>query len=126
MVTDYFAEVPKPARAALEKLRRDIKSAAPEAVELIAWGMPAFRQDGLLVGYAAFKDHCSFFPMSGTLVRRYAAPLKGYSTSKGTIRFTPDKPLPAGLVRRLVKARIAENKTRQAARQQRAKRSKNA
>jgi uncharacterized protein YdhG (YjbR/CyaY superfamily) len=78
--------------------------------------MPAFKQDRLLVGYAAFKDHCSFFPMSLAVMRDFAEELKGYSLSKGTIRFPATKPLPASLVRRIVKARIAENKARQAAR----------
>ena len=112
----YLASVPRDARAALAKLRRDIKAAAPEAGELIAWDMPAFKQERLLVGYAAFKDHCSFFPASMAVMRTFAADLKGYTTSKGTIRFLATKPLPAALVRQIVKARIAENEARQASR----------
>jgi len=99
----------------LQKLRRDIKAAAPEAVELIAWGMPAFKQGKLLVGYAAFKDHSSFFPMSGTIISEHAAMLKRYTTTKGSIHFTAAQPIPAALVRRIVKARIAENESRQTA-----------
>jgi uncharacterized protein YdhG (YjbR/CyaY superfamily) len=104
---------------ALQKLRRDIKSAAPEAAEGISYGMPAFKQDGPLVYYAAFKDHCSFFPASMTVMRRYAAELKRYDTNKGTIRFQAAKPLPATLVKRIVKTRIAENEARQALRSRR-------
>jgi len=115
-VAAYLADVPEAARAALRKLRRDIKAAAPEAVELIAWGMPAFKQGRLLVGYAAFKDHCSLFPMSTAVMRRFADELSRYDTTKGTVHFPADKPLPAALVRKLVKARLAENAARQAAR----------
>lgn len=107
-VAAYLAALPKESRTALQKLRKDIKAAAPEAVELIAWGMPAFKQGKLLVGYAAFKDHCSFFPMSAEVTRRHAAELRKYETTKGTIHFSTSKPLPAALVRRLVRARIAE------------------
>ena len=107
-VAAYLAALPKESRTALQKLRREIKAAAPKAVELIAWGMPAFRQGRLLVGYAAFKEHCSFFPMSAEVIRRHAAGLRKYETTKGSIHFSASKPLPAALVRRLVKARIAE------------------
>jgi uncharacterized protein YdhG (YjbR/CyaY superfamily) len=112
-VTAYLTRVPKDARAALRNLRRDIRAAAPAAAETIAWGMPAFRQGKLLVGYAAFKDHCSFFPMSGSIISRYSAALRGYTTTKGSIHFTLEKPLPAALVRRIVRARIAETQSRQ-------------
>jgi uncharacterized protein YdhG (YjbR/CyaY superfamily) len=95
------------------KLRKDINAAAPDAEEVIAWGMPGFKQGKLLVGYAAFKDHCSFFPMSLAVMRDFADELRDYSTSKGTIRFPIDRPLPSRLVRRIVRARIAENQTRQ-------------
>ncbi len=107
----YLAEVRDDAqRAALEKLRKTIQSAAPGAVECISYGLPAFRLGGkLLVGFGASRGHCSFFPMSGTTVADHKADLAGYATSKGTIRFQPDHPMPAALVRKLVKARIAEN-----------------
>ena len=108
-VSAYLAALPKDSRAALQMLRKDIKAAAPRAVELIVWGMPAFKQGKLLVGYAAFIDHCSFFPMSATIVSEYAALLKDHSTTKGSIHFSASKPLPAALVRHMVKARIAEN-----------------
>ncbi len=115
-VAAYFAALPKDSRAALEKLRKDIRAAAPDATELIAWGMPAFKLGRLLVGYAAFKDHCSLFPMSVAVMHRYATELKKYVTTKGSIHFSAAKPLPATLVRRIVKARLAENEARQAGR----------
>ena len=111
-IEDYLAAVPPDARSALVGLRKTIKAAAPRAVEAISYGMPAFKHKGVLVYYAAFKDHCSFFPASKTVMRRYAAELKKYDTSKGTVRFPAAKPLPAALVTRMVKARIAENEAR--------------
>ena len=112
-VEEYLAAVPEDQRAALERLRATILAAAPEATEAIAWQMPAFKHRGrALVGYAAFKDHCSFFPMSGAVMGRFRDELAPFSTSKGTIRFTVDRPLPKTLVRKLVKARLAENEAR--------------
>ena len=107
-VGEYLTRVPPRFRAALKKLRKDIRAAAPDATEGLAWGMPSFRLQVWLVCYAAFKDHCSFFPMSAEVVRKHAGLLKGFRTTKGTIHFTPEKPLPAALVKRLVRARIAE------------------
>jgi uncharacterized protein YdhG (YjbR/CyaY superfamily) len=118
-VAAYLAALPKDSRAALQKLRKDIRAAAPGATELVAWGMPAFKQGSLLVGYAAFRDHCSFFPMSLAVMRDFGPELKNYGTGKGTIRFPATKPLPAALVRRMVKARIAENAAGQALRSRR-------
>jgi uncharacterized protein YdhG (YjbR/CyaY superfamily) len=118
-VAAYLAALPKDSRAALQKLRKDIRAAAPDTTELIAWGMPAFKQGKLLVGYAAFKDHCSLFPMSVAVMRRYAAGLEKYVTTKGSIHFSAAKPLPTTLVRKLVRARIVENKTGQALRSRR-------
>jgi len=109
-VEAYLARVPEPARGTLQKVRAVIRSAAPaEATEGLSYGMPAFQYKGALVCYAAFKDHCSFFPMSGALIEAMKDDLEGYSLSKGTIRFDVDKPLPAGLIRKLVKARVAQN-----------------
>ncbi|HZN37281.1 MAG TPA: DUF1801 domain-containing protein [Planctomycetota bacterium] len=110
---DYLAGLPAGQRAALEKLRRNIRAAAPKAEECISYRMPAFRLDGkVLVLYAAMAKHCSFFPGSGTAVEAHSAALEGYSTSKGTIRFDTEKPLPAKLVRDIVRYRIVENAAR--------------
>src|SRR2546427_2572566 len=106
-VAAYLRAVPPAPRAALQKLRKTIKAAAPEATEVISYGIPMFKHHGMLVGYAAFKTHCSLF-MSTALTKAYRKALASYDTSKGTIRFTADKPLPAALVRKLVKARIAQ------------------
>jgi len=109
-VEAYLARVPEPARGTLEKIRGMIRAAAPkEATEVISYGMPAFRYKGGLVGYAAFKNHCSFFPMNASLIDGMAEELKGYRTSKGTLQFPVDKPLPAALLKKMVKARVAEN-----------------
>lgn len=108
-VEAYLAAVPAPERAALEKLRATIRAAAPGSVEVISYQIPTFKLNGGLVAFAAFKNHCSFFPMSAALINAHAKELEAYETSKGTIRFTIDRPLPAALVKKLVKARIAEN-----------------
>lgn len=107
-VDEYLAGVPKEARATLEKLRKTIKAAAPMASEVISYQMPMYKHHGMLVGFAAFKDHCSLFPGAAAIVT-HRDELKAYETSKGTIRFPVGKPLPAALVKRIVKARVAEN-----------------
>jgi len=107
-VAAYLRAVPPAPRAALQRLRTTIKAAAPEATEVISYGIPMFKLHGMLVGYAAFKEHCSLF-MSTYITRALKQELASYDTSKGTIRFTADRPLPAALVRKLVKARIAQN-----------------
>ncbi len=109
-VEGYLAAVPEPARSTLEKIRTAIRAAAPkEATEGLSYGMPAFRYKGPIAGYAAFKNHCSYFPMGGGWVEKFEKELAGYETSKGGIRFPVDKPLPAALVRKLVKAHVAVN-----------------
>ncbi|MBI3467153.1 MAG: DUF1801 domain-containing protein [Planctomycetes bacterium] len=109
-IDEYLAAVSDDQRAALEKLRKTIKAAAPKAEECISYGLAAFRLHGKpLVGFGATAKHCAFYPMSSTTVEAHQAELKDYDTSKGTIRFQADKPLPAALVRKLVKARIREN-----------------
>ena len=110
-VDAYLAALPEEARATLEKIRKAIKAAAPKATEVISYQIPMYKQHGMLVGFAAFKDHCSFFP-GAKPVATYKDELKAYETSKGTIRFPIGKPLPVALVKRLVKARIAENEKR--------------
>ena len=107
-VAAYLRAVPPAPRAALQKLRKTIKAVAPKATEVISYGIPMFKHHGMLVGYAAFKDHCSLF-MSTHLTGALKQAVAPYVASKGTIRFTADKPLPATLVRKLVRARIAQN-----------------
>ena len=111
-VAAYLRAVPPAPRAALQQLRKTIKAAAPTATELISYGMPAFQHHGMLVYYAAFKDHCSLFGVSRAIVRANRKALAHYAMSKGTIRFTADQPLPPALVRKLVKARIRQNEAR--------------
>ena len=111
-VEKYLAKVPSEPRATLEKLRKTIRATAPKAVEVISYGVPTFKLDGrMLVSYAAFKEHCSFFPGAAP-IKAHEDELKSYETSKGTIRFPTSKPLPAALVKKLVKTRIAENDAR--------------
>ncbi len=104
---DYLAAVTEDKRGALQKLRKAIKAAAPKAEECISYQLPAFRLNGkFLVAYGAATNRCAFYP--GSTVKALKDELKGYDTSKGTIRFSADKPLPSTLVRKLVKLRIAE------------------
>ena len=112
-VEAYLAKVPEPARTTLGKVRAAIRAAAPKAsTEGISYGMPAFRYKGGLVGYAAFKGHCSFFPMSAALLDQMAEALAPWRTSKGTLQFPHDKPLPLALVKKMVKARVAANEAK--------------
>ena len=112
-IDEYLAALSNEKRAALEKLRRAIKSAAPKAVECISYQIPAFRLGGrLLVAFGAWANHCALYPGAHP-VEAYKDELKAYDTSKGGIRFQADSPLPATLVRKLVKTRIAEYAARQ-------------
>jgi uncharacterized protein YdhG (YjbR/CyaY superfamily) len=116
-VDEYLARLDGGKRAALQKLRAAIRAAAPRAEECISYQMPAFRLDGrMLVWFGAASKHCAFYPGASPIAAHKTA-LSGYSTSKGTIRFAPDDPLPASLVRKLVKVRIAENATRRSAKE---------
>ena len=111
-VDEYLAGVPEPARSILNKMRAAIRSAVPpEAAETISYGMPAFKHKGVLVWFAAFSNHCSLFP-TASVIEAFKSELKGFSTSKGTIHFPTDKPLPAALVKKLVKARVAQNESK--------------
>ena len=112
-VDAILAALPEDQRAAMQALRETIAAAAPDATETISYGMAAFRYRGrVLVYYAAFKAHCSFFPASGAAIARHAAELKDFVTSKGTLQFTPDHQIPADVVRRIVHERMAEIGTR--------------
>jgi uncharacterized protein YdhG (YjbR/CyaY superfamily) len=112
-IDEFLAAVPEAARAALEKLRQAIRAAAPNATESINYGVPAFKYNGHpLVSFGAAKNHCSFYVQSPAVMRAHAAQLKGYDVATGTVHFPADKPLPAALVKKLVKARIAENEAR--------------
>lgn len=111
-VDEYLAGVPEPARSTLKKIRAAIRSAVPPAAtETISYGMPAFKHKGVLVWFAAFSNHCSLFP-TASVIEGFKRELKGFSTSKGTIHFPTDKPLPAALVKKLVKARVAQNESK--------------
>jgi uncharacterized protein YdhG (YjbR/CyaY superfamily) len=108
-IDEYLAALSDDKRAALEKLRKTIRAAAPKAEECISYQIAAYRQNGMLVGFGATATHCAFYLMSSSTLEAYKDELEDYDTSKGTIRFQADKPLPAALVRKLVKSRIAEN-----------------
>jgi uncharacterized protein YdhG (YjbR/CyaY superfamily) len=109
-IDEYLAGVNAEQRTALEKLRQTIRAATPQAEECISYGLAAFRLDGHpLVAFGAWANHCALYPMSSKTVKAFQDRLKSFETSKGTIRFTADKPLPDALVRKLVKARVAEN-----------------
>jgi uncharacterized protein YdhG (YjbR/CyaY superfamily) len=107
-VDEYLAGVPEPARSTLNKVRAAIRSAAPaEATEVISYQIPAFKYKVVLMWYAAFSEHCSLFP-TASVIEAFKEELEGYPVSKGTIQFPIDKPLPAALVKKMVKARLAE------------------
>ena len=109
-IDDYLAGVTAGQRAVLEKLRKTIRTVVPKAEECISYGLAAFRLNGRpLVAFGAWANHCAFYPMSGRTVAALQDQLKGFETSKGTIRFSTGKPLPTTLVRKLIQARIAEN-----------------
>jgi uncharacterized protein YdhG (YjbR/CyaY superfamily) len=109
-VDEYLDALPGWSRAALERLRKTIRAAAPNATETISYLMPAVKSDGrIVVWYAAFKDHCSLFPASESVVEALGAELQPYLSGKGTIRFTEDDPIPAALVKKIVKVRLEEN-----------------
>jgi uncharacterized protein YdhG (YjbR/CyaY superfamily) len=110
-VDEYLANTPEPAQSTLKHIRALIRSVVPaETAEVISYGIPMFKYRGMLVGYAAFKKHCSLFPTGSGVLDRFEKELKGQRVSKGTIHFTPDRPLPDALVKKIVKARVRGNK----------------
>lgn len=110
-IDEYLARARPEQRDALEKLRRTIHAVAPGVEESISYGLAGFKHNGRpLVYFGAWERHCAFYGVRSTLLKKFAAELKPFDTSKGTIRFTPEKPLPVALVKKLVRARIAENR----------------
>ncbi len=111
-VDEYLADIPEPSRSTLKKIRAVIRSAVPpEAIETISYGMPAFKYKGIVAWFAAFSDHRSLFP-TASIIKAFKNELKGFTTLKGTIRFPTDTPLPAALIRKLVKARVEQNESK--------------
>jgi uncharacterized protein YdhG (YjbR/CyaY superfamily) len=109
----YFAKVPEPALTQLKKMRDVIRSVAPkETTETISYGIPTFKYEGALVTIGAFKEHCSLFPMGSSALLPFKDELKDYQITKGTLRFPLDKPLPTAIIKKIVKARIAQNEAK--------------
>jgi uncharacterized protein YdhG (YjbR/CyaY superfamily) len=109
-VDEYLAGLPEPARSTLKRVRAVIRSMVPaETTEVISYGIPTFKYKQGLVAFAAFRDHCSLFPMGSSVLDAFKEELKGFRVSKGTLHFPLDRPLPAALVKKIVKARIAQN-----------------
>jgi uncharacterized protein YdhG (YjbR/CyaY superfamily) len=107
-VDEYLAQIPAASRKIFSALRSAIRSAVPrDSVEIISYGIPAFKHDRVLVWFAAFSNHCSLFPTS-SIIEEFKSELKDFSTSKGTIHFPVDRPIPTRLVKKLVKARVAQ------------------
>jgi uncharacterized protein YdhG (YjbR/CyaY superfamily) len=111
-VDEYLAGIPEPARSTFNKMRAAIRSAVPpQAIEVISYRIPAFKDKTVLVWFAAFSKHCSLFP-TAAVIEAFKDELKGFSTSKGTIHFPTDKPLPTALLKKLVKARVAHTESK--------------
>jgi uncharacterized protein YdhG (YjbR/CyaY superfamily) len=108
-IDKYLESLPDQQKIALEKLRQTIKKIVPEAQEVISYQMPAYKYHGMLVGFAAFKKHCSFFPWDSKTVEQFKEELKDFFVSKGTIRFTPEAPIPEALLKKIIEARVNEN-----------------
>jgi len=112
-IDEYLANVKPGHRKTLQKLRQTIQTAAPKAEECVSYGIPAFRLNRrLLVFFGAWANHCAFYPGSAATLKNFQNELRNFQTSKGTIRFSPEKPLPVALVQKLVKTRVAENNDR--------------
>jgi len=110
-VDEYLANTAEPARSTLKHIRAVIRSVVPkETTETISYGMPMFELNGMLIGYAAFKKHCSLFPTGSRVLDQFEKELRDYRTSKGTLQFPPDEGFPDALLKKIVKARVRENK----------------
>jgi uncharacterized protein YdhG (YjbR/CyaY superfamily) len=106
----YLSKQPKEIQQALDRVRQTVMALVPDAVQTINYSMPMIRyQDAMLVGFAAYKNHCSFFPCSGSTVGFFKEELKNFETTKGSIHFTLEKPLPLALIRKITKHRMREN-----------------
>ena len=112
-IDDYLKNFSGGQVTTLQKIRKAIQEAAPKAEEVISYGIPAFRQNGMIAYFAGFKNHCSYFPGSYAVIKQFQGELKSYEISKGTIRFPIDKPLSSSLIKKMVRAKIKENETRQ-------------
>jgi len=114
-VTEYLNQFPEKQRGYLESIRKAIKDVAPNAEEAINYGMPGYKLNGVLVYFGGFKHHCSFFPAGNSVIKKFSNELKPYKTSKGTIQFPLDSPIPITLIKKMVKERIRENELKQKA-----------
>ncbi|HEY0677264.1 MAG TPA: DUF1801 domain-containing protein [Chitinophagaceae bacterium] len=114
-VDEYLNALPDDVRITLEQLRQTIRTAAPKAEEVISYQIPTYKYKGALVHFAAFKDHCSFFGVSKDIISIFAKELEPFKAAGTTIHFSPQKPLPSSLVKKMVKARVKENEERSAA-----------
>jgi uncharacterized protein YdhG (YjbR/CyaY superfamily) len=107
-VDEYFSAFPASTKSVLRKMRATIKDVVPQAEEVISYNMPAFKQNGILVWYAAYKQHIGFYPTPGP-IKTFAQELLQYKTSKGAIQFPIDKPIPTSLVKKIVSFRVKQN-----------------
>ena len=113
-VDDYLAAISEPARSTLKKVRAVIRASVPrEATETISYRIPMFKLNGVLIGFAAFKNHCSLFPANMEVFKTFKKELKPFHTSKGTLQFPLDKPFPTALLRKIVKMRVAQNSAKE-------------
>ena len=112
-IDEYLESFSGEQKNTLEKIRKAIKEAAPKAEEVISYGMPAFKQNGMIAYFAGFKNHCSYFPGSYAVIKEFEDELKPYEISKGTIRFPINKPLSSSLVKKMVSAKMKENEIKQ-------------
>ncbi len=111
-VEEYLADVPREPRLALRKIRKAIRAGAPKAIETISYQIPTFKQNGMLIAFAAFTNHCSIFPATRAIKSKFRNELRKFDVKGSTIRFAPDKPLPNTLIKKIVKTRLSENELR--------------